>query len=160
MWKKTLVDLSPASIIAFSDITSNWWIKLCEFIANCQIRQNFPPPKISTIWYTVFWLLIRNVFLNNQVVRVSVTLNNYVQVSWLTQFSFNWISRYFTSIKIKYNINFYIGLKVLYSNKTSQTGFKNSLKHKALWLITINGWFKFSNYINILHVIQHNFMKY
>jgi len=36
--KKTLADLSPASI-AFSDITSNWRIKLWQFVAN---RQSFP----------------------------------------------------------------------------------------------------------------------
>jgi len=46
--KKTLADLSPASI-AFSDFTNNWWIKLWRIRSKSPIRQSFLPPKFSAI---------------------------------------------------------------------------------------------------------------
>jgi len=50
--KKTLANLSPASI-AFSDITSNWWIKLRRIRSKSPNSPNFSPTNIFR--YTVYY---------------------------------------------------------------------------------------------------------
>ena len=57
MAKKTLADLSPASI-AFSDITSNWWIKLWRIRSKSPNSPKFSPAKIFRCMVSIVWLKI------------------------------------------------------------------------------------------------------